>query len=46
METYGRAGATAEEALGAIRTVVAFGGERIEMLNSIYLWHTLNKSGA
>ena len=33
MEAYGKAGALAEEVLSAIRTVVAFGGQKKEIAN-------------
>ena len=33
MEAYGKAGALAEEVLSAIRTVVAFGGQKKEITN-------------
>jgi len=34
MEAYGKAGAVAEEALSAVRTVLAFGGQEKEIARS------------
>ena len=45
LEAYAKAGAVAEEVLGAIRTVVAFGGQEKESLRLVYsvvlLWGLL-----
>lgn len=46
LEAYAKAGAVAEEVFGAVRTVVAFGGQEKEALRYCIQWFSVNCSAS